>query len=123
NNFILRKKIEWLHFGFATMALGRENIAQVINAKMAVSFRGFDYYVYPVKNKNCYNILFSKEVKYHVLSDAMKKGLISQGILKENIIKITPAIDIELFEKTELHNNKIVQLATVSRLHPIKGLD
>lgn len=123
NQFLLTEKLDWLHFGFATMALGRENIAQVINAKMAVSFRGFDYYVYPVKNKNCYNILFSKEVKYHVLSDAMKKGLISQGILKENIIKITPAIDIELFEKTELHNNKIVQLTTISRLHFIKGLD
>lgn len=123
NQFLLTEKLDWLHFGFGTMALGRENIAQVIGAKMAVSFRGFDYYVYPIKNKNCYNTLFSKEVKYHVLSDAMKKGLINKGVLKENIIKITPAIDIELFEKTELPNNKIVQLTTVSRLHPIKGLD
>src|SRR5690606_25650714 len=43
NQFILSKKLDWLHFGFGTMALGRENIAAVIGAKMAVSFRGFDY--------------------------------------------------------------------------------
>src|SRR5690554_2774600 len=123
NQFLLTEKLDWLHFGFGTMALGRENIAQVIGAKMAVSFRGFDYYVYPIKNKSCYSILFSKEVKYHVLSDAMKKGLISQGVLEENIIKITPAIDIQLFEKAETPNNKIIQLTTISRLHFIKGLD
>src|SRR5690606_39034296 len=43
NQFLLSEKLDWLHFGFGTMALGRENIARAINAKMAVSFRGFDY--------------------------------------------------------------------------------
>lgn len=123
NQFLLTEQLDWLHFGFGTMALGRENIARVIGAKMAVSFRGFDYYVYPLKNKNCYASLFSKEVKYHVLSNAMKEGLIRQGILKENIVKITPAIDIDLFEKTATPNNKTIQLTTISRLHSIKGLD
>lgn len=123
NQFLLNEKLDWLHYGFGTMALGRENVAQAIGAKMAVSFRGFDYYVYPIKNKNCYTTLFSKNVKYHVLSGAMKEGLMRKGILEENITKITPAIDVKLFEKTEIPDNKIVQLTTVSRLHSIKGLD
>lgn len=123
NQFLLNEKLDWLHYGFGTMALGRENVAQAIGAKMAVSFRGFDYYVYPIKNKNCYTTLFSKNVKYHVLSGAMKEGLMRKGILEENITKITPAIDVKLFKKIEIPDNKIVQLTTVSRLHPIKGLD
>src|SRR5690554_2234905 len=85
NQFLLTEQLDWLHFGFGTMALGRENVAQVMGAKMAVSFRGFDYYVYPIKNKNCYSTLSSKNVKYHVLSDAMKEGLMRKGILEENI--------------------------------------
>src|SRR5690606_1227316 len=82
NQFILSKKLDWLHFGFGTMALGRENLAKAMGAKMAVSFRGFDYYVFPKKNPECYRILYSKNVSFHVLSDGMKKGLIQNGILE-----------------------------------------
>src|SRR5690606_27797648 len=49
NQFILSKHLDWLHFGFGTMAFGRENVAKAINAKMAVSFRGFDIAIYPIK--------------------------------------------------------------------------
>ena len=45
---LLKSKPDWLHFGFATMALGRETVARAIGAKMAVSLRGFDIAVYPV---------------------------------------------------------------------------
>lgn len=124
NQFLMREKLDWLHFGFGTIALGRENIAEVIGAKMAVSFRGFDYYVYPLKNKDCYKRLFKKEVKYHVLSESMKKGLIEQSISVNKIIKITPAIDIKLFSDNRIEKlSKKIHFATVSRLHYIKGLD
>lgn len=72
NRYFLNQKLDWLHFGFGTMALERENVAAAINTKMAVSFRGFDWYVYPLKNVNCYQKLFKKQVKYHVLSEGMK---------------------------------------------------
>jgi len=123
NQFLLSQKLDWLHFGFGTMALGRENIAQAIGAKMAVSFRGFDYYVYPVKNLNCYSLLFSKSVKYHVLSEGMKQGLAQKGILEKNISKITPAINLELFNQNEKKIKNVLQIKTISRLHWIKGLD
>ena len=124
NQFLMNEKLDWLHFGFGTMAIGRENVARVIDAKMAVSFRGFDFYVYPLKNKGCYRILFKKEVKYHVLSKAMKNGLIEQAISENKIIKITPAIDIHLFSNTILEQStKKVNFTTISRLHYIKGLD
>lgn len=124
SSHILSEKLDWLHFGFGTMVLDRENVAEAIQAKMAVSFRGFDHYVYPEKNKNCYQLLFSKKVKYHVLSDGMKADLIQNGILATQIEKITPAINIDLFtanlntEKTDL-----LKIVTVARLHWIKALD
>jgi glycosyltransferase involved in cell wall biosynthesis len=124
SSHILSEKLDWLHFGFGTMAIDKENVAQAIQAKMAVSFRGFDHYVYPEKNKNCYQSLFSKNVKYHVLSEGMKTDLIQKGILATQIEKITPAINMDLFaanlntEKTDF-----LKIVTVARLHWIKGLD
>lgn len=123
NQFLLSEKLDWLHFGFGTMVLGRENVATAIGAEMAVSFRGFDYYVYPVKNENCYSTLFSKKVKYHVLSEGMKKGLMEQGITEDAIFKITPAIDVEIFTTTGYKKADTIQIKTVARLHWIKGLE
>src|SRR5690606_12647628 len=94
SEFILSKKMDWLHFGFGTMALGKENVAEAIGAKMAVSFRGFDIGIYPIKHPGCYDLLFLKADKFHVISDDISKLLFKAG-LKTNreIVKITPAID------------------------------
>lgn len=123
SEFILSKNIDWLHFGFGTMALGKENVAAAIGAKMAVSFRGFDYYVYPLKNKGCYKLLFSKRVKYHVLSEGMKNGLLNQSISEKSIVKITPAIDSLLFRASEKTMQPPIKITTIARLHWIKGLE
>lgn len=120
NSYFFSHSLEWLHFGFGTMALQSEHIAEVIGAKMAVSFRGFDFYVYPIKNPNCYNLLFSKKVRYHVLSDKMRTLLIQRGVSAKDIFKITPAIDVKLFNFQE---NTSRQFITISRLHWIKGLE
>jgi colanic acid/amylovoran biosynthesis glycosyltransferase len=121
NSHFLDQKLDWLHFGFGTLAIGRENVAEAIGAKIAVSFRGFDHYVYPQKNKNCYKLLFSKKIKYHVLSEGMKKDLIANGINQNSISKITPAIDTNLFSNT-INNNSDLNIITIARLHWIKGL-
>lgn len=122
NHYILSKSLDWLHFGFGTMALERENAAEAMGAKMAVSFRGFDHYVYPLKNPNCYEKMFSKKIKYHVLSQGMKTSLLQAGISENLINKITPAIDLSLFHNTGMINN-ILQIVTIARLHWIKGIE
>jgi colanic acid/amylovoran biosynthesis glycosyltransferase len=124
NSYFFSYQLDWLHFGFGTMALKSEHVADAIHAKMAVSFRGFDFYVYPEKNPKCYDLLFSKKVKYHVLSSEMKLTLINYDILPEMICKITPAIDIDFFKSvTNFPDNSVIQFITVSRLHWIKGLE
>jgi colanic acid/amylovoran biosynthesis glycosyltransferase len=124
NSYILRFKLDWLHFGFGTMALQSENVAEAIGAKMAVSFRGFDMYIYPIKFPNCYDLLFSKLVKYHVLSNEMKQTLIEKNIKNDFIVKITPAIDTDSFTSDDTKQNyDVFQFLTIGRLHWKKGID
>lgn len=124
NSSLLASRLDWLHFGFGTMTLGKENVVEAIGARMAVSFRGFDYYVYPVKHPNCYDKLYSKKVRYHVLSQSMKHGLVEQGIPEAIIHVISPAIATNFFIRENPHIPKpYLQLLTVGRLHWIKGLD
>lgn len=124
NQFLLNEKLDWLHYGFGTMALGRENVAQVMGAKMAVSFRGFDIGIYPLKYPNCYQKLFNKVDKIHVISDDLRDLLYKNGLSKDKqIIKITPAIDTKFFTPVDNLNNPVLQLTTIARLHWKKGLE
>ncbi len=124
NAHLLRAKLDWLHFGFATMALGSETVAKAIGAKMAVSFRGFDIAVYPIKNPDCYITLWRYLDKVHTISNdllvlAKKHGLPETVPVK----KITPAIDVNLFQSTPTDFKKIEHIVfmTTGRLHWKKG--
>ena len=122
--YLLNQKLDWLHFGFGMLANNREHIAEAINAKMAVSFRGFDLYLSPLKHPGCYDRLFKKEVRYHVLSNEMKATLIGYNIKPQTIQIITPAIDIDFFKQQPVkRDNKVLELITVARLHWKKGLE
>lgn len=126
NSHILQKKIDWLHFGFATMALKRENVAKAIGAKMGVSFRGYDINIYPLKNPGCYELLWKNVDKVHSISHYLYKKALRLG-LQANVDKqiISPAIDISLFkgkaDPGEFKNP--LQILTVGRLNWIKDFE
>ena len=125
---ILAHSLDWLHFGFATMAVNRENVARVIGAKMAVSIRGFDVCIYPLKHPHVYQLLWKRIDKLHYISDDLLKVALELGFNKKTQSqKITPAIDIDLFSKTDLTNekssNRKISILTIARLHWKKGLD
>ena len=124
NSHFLSQKLDWLHFGFGTLALGRENVAEAIGTKMAVSFRGFDIGIYPIKHKNCYSLLWKKIDKIHVISDDIKELVVKNGFTNlQKIIKICPAINVNFFKNTVVTEKKeVLQIATVGRLHWKKGL-
>ncbi|MDG5492233.1 glycosyltransferase family 4 protein [Psychroserpens sp. SPM9] len=125
NEFLLTRDLDWLHFGFGMLSVNRENIAKAIGAKMAVSFRGFDLYLSPLKHQACYKYLFQKAVKYHVLSNEMKTDLTAYHISEKQIEVIPPAIDVNVFQtdKKQSINDNVIQLVTVARLHWKKGLE
>lgn len=121
---ILCYNLDWLHFGFVTMAINRENVAKTISAQMAVSIRGYDISIYPLKNPNCYDLLWKRTNKLHYISDSLLKLAIENGFSENQThVKITPAIDIEKFKYSEHAINKIFKITTIARLNWIKGLE
>ena len=125
SHHILKSEVDWLHFGFGTMVFHKENVAKAIGAKMAVSFRGFDIGVYPLKKPNCYLKLWKKVNRIHVISDDIKDLVYKNGYEGESeIIKITPAIDVSFFNYEEEFNfSNENRFTTVARLHWKKGIE
>jgi len=124
NAHILPGSLDWLHFGFGTMVFNRENVAKAIGAKMAVSFRGFDIGIYPLKNPNCYSKLWGKVDKIHVISNDIEELVYKNGFKgKASIVKITPAINTTFFKKKEQRSTAVNNnFITIARLHWKKGL-
>ena len=124
NSHLLKAKADWLHFGFATLALGSETVAQAIGAKMAVSIRGFDIAIYPLKHPGCYQTLWKYVDKVHTISDDLIDLAYKQGLpTNVSVQKITPAIDVNQFksEPQEFSNNGKIIFVTTGRLHWKKG--
>lgn len=123
NQHILFSDLDWLHFGFATMAIEKENLAQTIGAKMAISLRGYDIDVYPLKYINCYHKVWKNVDKIHSISNYLLEKAKDLG-LKESISKqiITPAVDFkEIYFNTKASTK--IQFLTIGRLHWIKNYE
>ncbi|MFL2983045.1 MAG: hypothetical protein ACJZ12_01475 [Candidatus Neomarinimicrobiota bacterium] len=82
NSHILNENMDWVHFGFATLMLRRENIAGAVGAKMGVSFRGFDISIYPLKNRFCYQKCWNKIDKVHSISLDLLNAAYELGLKK-----------------------------------------
>lgn len=126
NSHILPHKLDWLHFGFATMGIDRELVGKAIGAKVAVSFRGYDISVYPVKHPGYYKRLFANIDKVHTISDDLLNEAYQIGLPETTkTTKITPAIDSGLFfhYRPSVLPGDFIQIITVARLHWKKGLE
>ena len=125
---ILRYELDWLHFGFITLALRRENVARAIGAKMAVSLRGYDINTVPLRDKKIYKSLWNKIDKIHSISNYL---IIKANSLFQNHQKpfsiIHPAIDLETFKYigdiNHFSKKRTTNFLTVARLNWIKGLE
>ncbi len=126
NAHILKYELNWLHFGFTTIALEREFVAKAIGASMAVSIRGFDIAIYPLKHQGCYNKVWSNVDKVHTISDDLMVKAFKTGLNERvKVSKITPAID---FNKFYHYRNSFspagkIKILSIGRLHWIKGFE
>ena len=127
NASLLKLNADWIHFGFATMALDRETVPKAIGAKLAVSFRGYDIEVFPLKNRDCYQSLWTHVDKVHSISDYLLEKAFDLGLSKSvDSEVIYPAIDFDFIKKIQLSSDTLgtkFKLLTIARLHWIKGID
>lgn len=123
NAHLLKTDADWIHFGFATLTIEREVVPKAIGVKMGVSFRGYDMGTYPVKNPGCYDRLWKYVDKVHIISDDLWTNAKSFGMPESiPVVKITPAINIDLFKP--LRNglaSDVPVFMTTGRLHWKKG--
>ena len=123
NAHILAAKVDWLHFGFATLAVKSEQVAKAIGAKMAVSFRGFDLDIYPLKHPGCYKLLWEHVDKIHSISNYLLQKAYTLGLPKNIAYQIiTPAVDSSNIKDHLSENHKPIRIVTIARLQWIKGL-
>lgn len=123
NAHILPRKVDWLHFGFAALTIGRENVAKAMRAKMSVSFRGFDIMVFPLNKPKCYNHIWTKLDKVHSISAFLLAEAVNLGMpAATNAVIISPAIH-EVAGRASGILASPIRIVTVARLHWIKGLE
>ena len=129
NSKIIKNNFDWIHFPFMTLTIRRENVAKSINAKMSVSFRGYDIFVYPLRNPKCYESAWPKIDKIHSISECLLKKAEEYGLSSNNKrYIIRPAVDTSLFSKKNGNSefckfSDRIKLLTIARLHWIKGLE
>jgi colanic acid/amylovoran biosynthesis glycosyltransferase len=126
NATLLKLKVDWLHFGFATMTKDRELVAKAIGAKMGVSFRGFDINVYPLKHPGCYKELWKHVDAIHSISIDLWQKACVLGLSKSTPYQIIPPAvnDAIIVEHIQAKDDKIpFEILTIARLHYIKGID
>ena len=81
-NFFLSKNLDWIHFCFSNVGINRENIAEVLNAKMSCSLRGQDISLFPYNSNESYELLFKKIDKIHTISYSLYEQAIRLGLSK-----------------------------------------
>lgn len=125
NSHLLKFKGDWLHYGFATLAIDRELVAEAIGAKMAVSFRGFDLNVYPLKHPGCYQLLWNKIDKVQSISEYLLEKGYALGLDKTVPCQIiSPAIDLNTLPKREENKtSNPIKIVTIARFNWMKGID
>tara|TARA_R110001583_G_scaffold145875_1_gene297889 strand:- start:12378 stop:13568 length:1191 start_codon:yes stop_codon:yes gene_type:complete len=124
NAHILTCNLNWIHFGFAILAIGKEHVAKSIKAKMAISFRGYDINVYPLKHNDSYKLLWKRVDKVHSISQYLIEKAYKLGMSQETEYAIiTPAVNIKELPKLENNSSNSLKIITIARFNWIKGLD
>lgn len=121
--FFLRPDI--IHFEFGTLAKDIIMLKQLTNAKMVVSFRGYDMYYVGLDNKDYYKDVWNYADGLHFLGSHLKQTAVKRGYGNNKIEAIiSPAVDVAFFHNSEkkISSNEL-RIISVGRLTWRKGYD
>jgi colanic acid/amylovoran biosynthesis glycosyltransferase len=124
------RHLDILHFPFGNNAIGREHYADLLGAKMTISFRGSDLNVYPIYHNYTYASLWhyvhtvhcnsrelADKLKIHNIPPSIPVTVITPALRKElTSVDITGAI---CSENTGTATNPLI-ITTIGRLHWVK---
>lgn len=114
-----------IHFEFGTLAVKGVAVSNFSDAKLSVSFRGYDLNYAGLDDKSYYSEVWNKCKGFHFLGNDLKKRAIERGYINKAIeALIPPAIDTIFFKPT---NNKKsadkLKIVSVGRLVWKKGYE
>ncbi|MFN4246332.1 MAG: glycosyltransferase [Flavipsychrobacter sp.] len=114
-----------IHFEFGTLAVKGVAVSNFTDAKMSVSFRGYDLNYAGLDDKSYYSEVWNKCKGFHFLGNDLKKRALERGYINKGIeVLIPPAIDTVFFKP--INNNKPVdqlKIVSVGRLVWKKGYE
>lgn len=126
------RNLDYIHFGFGNLMLGREYYGKAMGSKISVSFRGSDINVYPVWHNKSYELALNladkvqansnelvEKLKWHYADIHSKSTVIHPGLQRKYA---TIKEDIQKYIEKRGQNKK-VQFVSVGRLHWIKGYE
>lgn len=120
-----------VHFEFGTLAVERMHVKELLDCKVAVSFRGYDLRYVGLEVPGYYKEVWDKANAVHFLGEslwclAQQRGCPSS---KHHAI-ISPAIDAEFFDPLERRDTVVIgsserplRILSVGRLEWVKGYE
>ncbi len=123
------RKIDVVHYLFSNLAVGRENLADIIGAKNSIGLRGYDITFYAINHPEVYSELFWNSIdSIQTNSQDLYQWALKWGAsLKTPVSTINAAVDDSFILPIENKSVKAsinqINLVFVGRLHWKKGLD
>lgn len=111
---VIKLNPDIIHFEFGTLAVNGISIAEVSDAKLSVSFRGYDLNYAGLDDRAYYSEVWDKCKGFHFLGNDLKNRASQRGYTGKGIeALIPPAIDTTFF-KPGLHCKRSDRLKIVS---------
>lgn len=113
-----------VHFEFGTLAQSFSDIKKYSEAKVSVSFRGYDLNYVGLDNQHYYNEVWSDFDAFHFLGKELNERALKRGYLKGTTeALISPAVDTEFYKRVEVPSNEQIKIISIGRLTWKKGYE
>lgn len=119
-----------VHFEFGTLAIGREDVGQLLGCRVVVSFRGFDLNFVGLETPGFYDRIWSHADVVHVLGADLHRRAVRRGLPPTvPCVEVPPAVDASRFrppaapDDDPVSTDRPLEILSVARLTWKKGFE